>query len=99
MNHSYGNLVGQLMQSEAEVIAKDLAMAEIMLARMVPRFEKDCIPKFQALAWKSCQNLAALTSMSNFDTFHAEFVAAFRSQIRAVDGGLASYRLPPAPSE
>lgn len=42
----YASLIQRLKDSEVEVIVKELAMAEIMLGRMAPRFEKNCIPKF-----------------------------------------------------
>lgn len=48
----YISLIQHPKDSEVEVITKELAMTEIMLGRMVPRFEKNCIPRFQTLAWQ-----------------------------------------------
>jgi len=87
----YDNLVQRLMDSEVEVIAKELAMAEILLGRMVPRFAKNCMPRFQTLAWQYSQKLVDIDSMDDFDTFHKGFVTKFREQIESVDGGPSSY--------
>lgn len=87
----YSGLIQRLKDSEVEVITKELAMAEIMLGRMVPRFEKDCIPRFQTLAWQYSKRLISIVSMADFDTFHREFVAAFQEQIKSEDSGSASY--------
>jgi hypothetical protein len=87
----YDRLVQHLKDTEVEVIVKELAMAEMMLGRMVPRFEKNCIPKFQTLAWQYSKKLVNIYSMGDFDTFHGEFVAVFREQITSEDGGSASY--------
>ena len=87
----YDRLVQHLKDTGVEVIAKELAMAEIMLGRMVPRFEKNCIPKFQTLTWQYSKKLVNIASMGDFDTFHREFVAAFQEQIKSEDGGSASY--------
>lgn len=87
----YDKLIQDLKKSEAEVITKELAMAEIMLGRMVPRFEKNCISKFQSLAWEYSNKLSNITSIGDFDLFHKEFVAGFREQVKSEDGDSPSY--------
>lgn len=87
----YVSLIEHLKNTESEVIAKELAGGEMMLGRMVPRFEKDCIPKFQAVTWQYSRKLIDISSLTGFDTFHREFVAVFRQQIKSKDGAYASY--------
>lgn len=87
----YDGLIQHLRDSEVEVVVKELAMAEIMLARMVPRFEKNCISKFQSLAWEYSKKLVNIASVGDFDMFHKEFVTAFREQIKSENGDSASY--------
>ena len=88
---NYNVLIEHLKGSEDEVIVKELAMAEIMLGRMVPRFEKNCISKFQTLAWEYSKRLVNITVIGDFDIFHKEFAAGFREQIKSENGGFASY--------
>ena len=87
----YLSLIQHLQSTESEVIAKELAGGEMMLGRMVPRLEKDCIPKFQAAAWQYAGKLLQISSLNDFDAFHREFVAFFRQQIKNKDGEDASY--------
>ena len=87
----YDSMIQHLKNTESEVIAKELAGGEMMLGRMVPRFEKNCIPKFQDLAWQYSKKLIRITSLTDFDAFHWDFIAVFCQRIRSKDGEAASY--------
>jgi len=87
----YDSMIQHLKDTESEVITKELAGGEMMLGRMVPRLEKDCIPKFQELAWQYSEKLVDITSLSDFDAFHKDFIGVFHQQIRNKDGEAVSY--------
>ena len=87
----YLSLIQHLESTEPEVIAKELAGAEMMQGKMVARFERGCIPKFQDVAWQYVGKLAQISSWMGFDDFHRQFVASFRQQIEGKEGGHPSY--------
>jgi len=89
--YDYSSLIRSCHDREDEEISHKIDTGAMMLQRLSSRLERDFFSKFQDLGWQFSRHLRSLNSIAEFDSFHHEFVTAFRDTIRTRQGTIISY--------
>ena len=89
--YDYSFLVRRCRDREEEETAQDIDTGAMMLKDLSARLERGFFPKFQELGWQFSRRLRSLNTIAEFDSYHHEFVTAFRETVRTRHGTIISY--------
>jgi hypothetical protein len=89
--YDYSSLISRCEAREEEEKSQGIDTGAMMLRRLSPRLERDFFPKFQELGWQFSRRLKSISTVDDFDSYHHEFVSAFRDTIKARSGTVVSY--------
>ena len=89
--YDYSSLLRSCHDREEQEISQNIDVGAMILGRLSPRLERDFFPKFQELGWQFSRRLRSINTSDEFDSYHHDFVVAFRDTIKTRSGTIISY--------